>query len=64
MKKKELCIVCGRDKIFEGEGRYIDGSWKEDKEVAKFGRKKLWVCCYNCYFSTKKITYEKIPPVG
>ncbi len=41
MKKKELCIVCGRKKIFEGEGRYIDGSWEGDQKVAKFGRNKV-----------------------
>lgn len=48
------CIVCEREKLFETEGRFIDGSWKEDVLLEEY--KNKWVCCYFCY---KKLTEKK-----
>ncbi len=42
------CVVCGRYRMFEGEGRHIDGSWSKDAHVPNryWGE---WVCSYACY---------------
>ncbi len=42
------CIVCGRKKIIETEGRYIKGDWIEDNKINKKYINK-WICCWNCY---------------
>jgi len=42
------CIVCKREKIFDGEGRIIDGSWIDDGKIEKKYRLK-WVCSFPCY---------------
>jgi len=53
------CIVCGREKKVENEGRIIDGNWKEDKEIPqKYWGK--WVCSFPCY---KKLIPSEPEPV-
>jgi len=42
------CVICGRNKSFETEGRIIDGTWYSDILVPKELHGK-WVCCYRCY---------------
>ena len=46
---KVKCFNCGREKIFENEGRFIDGSWKEDELFLKRGLAGVWICSWNCY---------------
>ena len=41
------CVVCGREKLFDGEGRIINGDWADDVFLKKYFGK--WVCCYKCY---------------
>ena len=50
MKQVE-CAVCGAKLMFPSHGRFIDGSWTEDRAVMKefYGE---WVCCMNCYRKT------------
>jgi len=48
------CILCGREKMFEGEGRIIDGSWANDRNIPE--EKWGWVCCYKCYEKILKKT--------
>ena len=45
------CVVCGRTKTFESEGRIIDGSWVDDRKVKPeyWGK---WVCGWVCYIQT------------
>jgi hypothetical protein len=47
MKIKNTCLICGRSRIGEWEGRVIDGSWVEDALIDKkyWGG---WVCSYKC----------------
>ena len=42
------CAFCGRKRLFETEGRTIDGSWADDDNLDKsyYGQ---WVCSYACY---------------
>jgi hypothetical protein len=49
------CVVCGRKKEFESEGRFIDGTWRYDLLIPWCHGK--WVCCYNCY--SKLIDFVK-----
>lgn len=48
MEKEIKCVVCGRTKKFPGHGRFIDGSWADDRFVPQEYHGK-WVCCYHCY---------------
>jgi hypothetical protein len=59
MKGRKLkCIVCGRQKRVEGEGRIIDGTWVGDENI----RRKYWnrwVCSYKCYSVLEKNEFYK-----
>jgi hypothetical protein len=47
--RKVRCFRCGRERMFGGEGRFIDGSWLEDKPLIERGIHDVWVCGWNCY---------------
>jgi len=44
----EKCVVCSRKKSSPSEGRYIDGSWRDDYKIPEKFQNK-WVCSYRCY---------------
>jgi hypothetical protein len=43
-----ICKVCGRKRLFLGEGRFIDNSWLDDEKLSQ-EYKNSWVCSYRCY---------------
>jgi len=59
MDNKTRCVVCGRKKTFPEEGRFIDGSWENDRNVPEKYRNK-WVCSYACYEKLFPTEIEKV----
>jgi len=48
----EKCVVCGRKKMFDGEGGYtVKDSSKGFlfREKDNIRGEAVWVCCWNCY---------------
>jgi len=49
--KQVVCWNCRRQPACQGEGRFADGSWPDDRFLPKGARSK-WFCSYLCYWQS------------
>ena len=43
------CVVCGKERLLEGEGRIIDGSVEEDAFLLGTEYFGSFICSHSCY---------------
>lgn len=54
------CIVCGREKKIDGQGRFINGDWADDMDLpVAYWRE--WVCCIGCYAKIPRLQLKEKP---